>query len=104
MRFKAGVRIRGIAPEMAMAALAIDTLWVEKGWDLVVTSGIEGEHGADSLHYVGRALDLRTKAAGITQDEARALAAEIRKRLTEEFDVVVEKDHIHVEFDPKERA
>jgi len=29
------------------------------------------------------------------------VAADIRERLTEDFDVVVESDHIHLEFQPR---
>jgi len=92
---------------------------------VVVTSGNDGRHGAYSKHYSGAALDVRVYGArrgGIDVDVARrgGIASELgasfaelqkasaqrwRKRLANvlglDFDVVLERDHLHVEYDPK---
>ena len=70
------------------------------GADCVVTSGIDGEHGAKSFHYSGRAIDFR---GNHLSDEARAevmqyAAAELGK----DYDVVPSSHGaIHIEYDPK---
>lgn len=82
--------------------------------DLVVTSGRRPRtEGGSSLHETGNAMDIRSREWQ-TIDQ-RAFAAELRDRLGEDFDVVVEgpaaldqryqdrPPHIHVEYDPKGR-
>lgn len=74
--------------------------WWDHGLKRVrVTSISEGKHSTGSLHYRGMATDFGM--AGIHRVKKRALSAAIRKRLKEDYDVVLEGSHIHVEFDPK---
>jgi len=65
----------------------------------VVTSAFDGQHKPGSLHYVGRALDFRIW--DVPSEERADLAAHIRDRLGPDFDVVLEANHIHIEYDPK---
>ena len=51
-----------------------------------------------SMHYVGYALDFRTRHIAVGWHEK--LAKEVRRALTDEYDVVLEKTHLHVEYDP----
>lgn len=98
MKFKPGTRIAGIQPELVLAAVVIDRLFHTNGLpELVITSGVDGKHSKNSLHYVGRAWDIRSWYI----DDKETFAQKLRESLTEEFDVVVEKTHVHVEFDPK---
>lgn len=60
--------------------------------DFFCTSIREGNHSAGSLHYIGDAFDFRRQ--GINKSD-------IKFALGEQFDVVMEKDHVHVEYDPK---
>lgn len=70
----------------------------ELGLDCTLTSGLEGDHTAiNSYHHQGRALDLRIWRV----PDVQALAARLRALLPKYYDVVVEKDHIHVEADAK---
>lgn len=66
-----------------------------------ITEGYATEgHMAGSRHYSGDALDLRiweSNAAGVTV----TIADELRYFLGPDYDVVIESDHIHVEYDPK---
>ncbi len=66
---------------------------------VVITSGIDGSHRKDSLHYVGKALDLRTRH--LTHDEKNEVRDEMRAKLGDNYDVVLESDHLHVEYDPQ---
>lgn len=72
------------------------------GHDCTITSGVDGKHGENSLHYAGRALDFRTRTVPI--GTRPKLAKELRARLGANFDVVEESDHLHVEWDPKHHA
>ncbi len=102
MQIKAGVDIRGMQPQVVLAMVTADRIYEEAGRELVVTSVCDGKHGEGSLHYSGSAFDLRTTAAGIPAEAVQRIAAKLRAALGAQFDVVVESDHIHVEFDPKE--
>ena len=99
MKFKKGVKVKGIKPELLIALVVADTCWKRFGEELVVTSVTDSKHGEDSLHPSGNAGDLRTRY--FTNAIKELVAQDLRERLTDEYDVVVEGDHIHLEFDPK---
>lgn len=97
---KDGARIAGLRPEMAVALIVATEVYREHGFSVVVTEGTGGRHSAGSLHYVGLALDLRTRdIPGVT---VSAIWAQLRSSLGMEYDVVLESDHLHLEFQPKQ--
>ena len=98
MRIKEGVRVHGLRGEMVIALVIADQLYWEKDEELVVTSAMEGEHMRGSLHYVGLAADLR-----LPETNSHSLRGELAARLGSDYDVVLEPEHIHVEFQPKVR-
>ena len=65
----------------------------------IITSAREGTHSPNSLHYKGRALDLRNR--DLSAEQNQRVVNLLRSRLGADWDVVVEKDHIHIELDPK---
>lgn len=66
---------------------------------VVITSGVDGTHKRGSAHYREDALDYRT---WVLQEHQRQKALEkISHRLGNDFDVVLHKTHLHVEYDPK---
>jgi len=69
------------------------------GREMIITSANDGKHGRNSLHYKDRAIDIRTR--DLPHEKITALAAALQMELGDDWDVVVEKTHIHVEFDPK---
>ena len=97
---KAGVDVKGLHPEALLILLVAQPIWDAVGVDLVVTSCMDGKHGPNSFHYQGLAVDLRTRdfQPGAEVDAANVL----RERLGRHYDVVLEKDHLHVEHDHKE--
>ncbi len=104
---KAGVRLRGLAPEMLIADAVVAAVYAELGAvECMITSGSDGDHAAGSLHHAGLALDyrrwsLRRDGGGdVERDDAREAVTRLRERLPG-FDVVLESTHIHVEYDPK---
>ncbi len=99
MRIKEGVKINGMRQETTLALVIASQVYADvAGAELVVTEITGGKHGTASLHYVGLAADLRT--GNIAGKEA-AVVAELKKRLGENYDVVLESTHIHIEFQPK---
>lgn len=99
MKLKPGVKLTGLSPQMALAALIVRDCY--GGGECTITSANDGTHSALSFHYKGNALDFRTKDyAGNKQ----ALVTKIKEALGPEFDVVLESlgkenEHIHVEWD-----
>ncbi len=91
----------GFKPEILLAIMVADGAYTQYGHECVITSGTDGEHSEGSLHYEGLAVDFRTVRHGMGDDEIESLAAVLRKRLGQDYEVVVEATHIHVEFDPK---
>lgn len=69
------------------------------GREAIVTSGNDGKHMSTSLHYKGKAIDLRTK--DLHRKLIPKLADALRIGLGKDWDIVVEKTHIHLEYDPK---
>jgi hypothetical protein len=101
MEFKGGVVLRRMDIILFAIMDVIDRVHKEVvGREAICTSAVDSnEHKAGSMHYVGRAYDLRTR------DLTPAKAEELLKRLREVlgvslWDVIMESDHIHVEFQP----
>ena len=102
MIFKNGVKINGVKPEIALALIACNEVFKDHGKEMVVTSVMDGKHSPTSLHYVGFAFDLRGSVDwGYTEAELESIKKDLKEALTDEFDVVLEKDHFHIEFQPK---
>jgi len=102
LAIKPGVSIQGLRPEMVLALVVCAGVYAERGRVCTLTSGLEGAHSRASLHYTGSAVDLRTR--DLTPTDVGEVAGELADRLGIDFDVVVERTHIHVEFQPKEGA
>ncbi len=98
MKIKKGANIQGLDIHMRPALIAAGNLWREFGQELVITSGLDGEHSARSLHYYGLAVDMRINY--FTKSVQETIANELQYRLGEDFDVVLHRTHIHVEYDP----
>jgi len=101
VKLKSDVKVTGLRPEMLLALMAASAVYRKHDHELVVTSLLDGAHAKTSLHYAGCAADLRTTAAHIPPSTIDAIAAEIRMALTADYDVIVERDHIHLEFQPR---
>ena len=111
MRFKDGLEMSRGKHSLSMAALKGIMISSEVynemgiyGSRATVTSLLDGRHMQGSKHYTGEAWDLRTwnasKSGQMTDTAKEALAASLRTALGDDYDVVVEKTHIHCEHDP----
>lgn len=102
LRLKEGVSLRGVQPEMTIGIQVIDGFFERNGIDeLWITSCVDGKHSRSSLHYVGYAVDIRIWA--IQKDRLQWFVSELSREMGNEFDCALEPDHIHVEFQPKEK-
>jgi hypothetical protein len=79
--------------------LVVTDVYYDHGLSVVLTSGRDGVHKPDSLHPKGRAVDFR-RYAGADMD---AICHMIASRLGPDFQVILEPDHVHIEFDPREK-
>lgn len=90
-------------PEMRYAAQVIANVWQRYGFTATLTSGLDGEHREDSLHYSGMATDWRTK--NLPVDKKQKMIAEVADILGRGYQVLFEyagtpNEHMHVEYDP----
>lgn len=105
MEFKAGVSLKNLKSQTVLAIIVAEREYSKFGvTNMVITSINDGDHKVGSKHYTGEAVDLRTKPVG----HAHQLVLAIRNKLKPlGFDVLFEfegldREHCHIEFDPKE--
>jgi hypothetical protein len=65
----------------------------------VITSTYEGNHSPSSLHYANLAVDIRLPYS--YSGTNKKLIERLKRELGKDFDIVLEVDHIHCEYDPK---
>ena len=98
-----------IKPQTVLAILVASSIYEHHNQDCEIYSVVDGVHGPNSKHPEGFAFDIRIKHLDgndkdISAEDmriARMIAAELREALGPQYDVVVESNHIHVEYDPK---
>lgn len=98
---KQGVTVGGVQPETVVAMNVVGNIFARRKKTMVVTSLTDGAEWRtkQSLHPKGYAFDLRIWDFPTLADQ-EALVEEIALALGDEYDVVLESDHIHIEFDP----
>ena len=106
IKVKKGADVSDLKRELWQAIHTIDPIFKKFGSDTTITSGCESVpgHSRKSLHYLGCAVDLRTRDIK-TEDEKWRVVVAIREKLGDYFDVIYEAapEHIHLEYDPRER-
>jgi hypothetical protein len=100
LTIKPGVRIVGVRPELLLAIMAASEIYRDLGHKLTLTSVVDGRHSTGSRHYSGAAFDCRTR--DLTAEQANQICKQLKSDLGQDFDVLLEADHIHVEYDPKQ--
>jgi len=97
---KHGVRFHSGPIAMMHASLVVHDLCINYfNVPFVVTCGIE-KHEPPSKHSTGNGLDYRTRDIP-DQIQKEEFADLVSAGLGDGFDVVLEIDHLHVEYDPK---
>lgn len=99
LRFQAGVRVGYYSGRLGAVLQAASVWSLAAGVDVDVNS--LGDAAPDrlvtSLHPYDLAVDLDT--AGDRSSDLEALARYLRRWLEPSYDVVLEADHVHIEFD-----
>lgn len=106
MKYKAGVISEGVQPQLWYALGVADEIYANHSvCELTVTSLRDGVHpkgvasGKDP-HGKGLAADLRTRE--LAPGEAGEIVLNLNHALYKlGYDIVLEKTHIHLEFDPE---
>lgn len=98
------VNIATLNPVMWRAAVLVDDLCGKYKRDCIITSANDSKHGEGSLHGKDKALDFRTWH--LPGGYLGLAARDVAQRATAElkplgYDVVLENDHLHVEYQPK---
>lgn len=105
MKLKTGVSILGVRSELVLGMFIASSVYrMLMLGVMVITSVTDGRHSRTSLHYLALAFDIRTRDESGVQwpkSEKYGVAKALREALGEDFDVVVERTHIHIEYQPK---
>ena len=101
LKVKEGVVFKAFLPQVLGMLNALNKLSGSMRVNIVVTSGNDGKHSKESYHYKNLAIDIRIWGLSAEQidnvmDKLQGLAF---MGHTGYYDVVLEKDHIHAEFD-----
>ena len=100
IRLKTGVNPIGVRPEVLLIIIIAEGVYNEFGEDTIVTSINDSTHSDTSRHYMGMAVDFRTKH--LPNDAiAREITEELRERLGRHYLVLFEHNHIHVSYKPR---
>jgi len=99
IKIKHSVNILGVKPETVLAITICDGVMSKYGVECVLTSVTDSKHGRGSFHYLGLAFDLRSR--DLTAIERNQVLLSLKDALGPEFDVVLESDHFHIEWNPK---
>lgn len=86
----------GVTPLNLIIAAAAANVAQALGITVFITAGTDGKHMVGSRHYIGQALDFRT--SNLTSHEVDAFKELLANRLGPHYDVILESDHIHAEF------
>ena len=100
LQIKPGVRIIGIKSEANLGVQIVASVFAKHGIDCVITSVVDGKHSRASIHYSGGAVDFRIR--DIPPTLLSSITLEIKEALGGDFDFILEGNHYHMEWQPKE--
>lgn len=95
------VNITGLSPQMTVLLITMNSLFEHNGVNCVITSANDAVHSNTSLHYNGCALDFRIKHIELMT--AKEIVRKANDALGQDFDIILESNHIHAEYQPKRR-
>ena len=102
MRIKEGATIQGLYISMRPLLIAAERVWKRHGVECVITSGFRDYDLLESLHPWCRAVDLRSRYF----DDPEAIVRELYEEPEvkgQGYDILYHKNHIHCEYDPREK-
>jgi uncharacterized protein YcbK (DUF882 family) len=99
VRVKKNVVFKAIRREVIELLDALDQISNGMDKDIWITSANDGVHRKNSYHYKNLALDIRIW--NLTKIEIEQSMIDLVNYLGSYYDIVLEKDHIHIEFDER---
>ena len=100
IKIKNGADVRGLKDEIWDIVYETNKLYEQYGVDCVITSGLDGKHSKTSLHYLGYAVDIRIR--NLKREGQAEYIVDKHKDLHDKlYDIILEKTHIHIEYDPR---
>jgi hypothetical protein len=104
---KKGIAIDNLCVQLLLSIIVINDLFKELKKDCVITACTNGTHSYSSLHWCGRAVDIRSKVFG-ESDEKKKIVIIVREKLgsLKDYDFILENlnlenEHFHLEWQPK---
>jgi len=102
-KVKESAKVQNLNKEIKGALMVMAAIYSKYGFEMVITSGNDGRHMKTSKHYTNDAVDLRIwglEDSGFLKIIANELQIAL-DNFIQGFQVVIESDHYHVEWDPK---
>ena len=92
----------GLKVEMLLGLFAAQSIFNDNGEDCIITSICDSRHAPKSKHWVGYAVDLRSKH--LSSSSKNQIFSDLRNALPG-YDVLLEQlatpnEHFHIEYDP----
>ena len=102
MRLKPGVNFN-ISQKMLEILPIVNSIYAEYNTEVVITSCMGGHHMKGSKHYhnPSDAIDIRTRNLD-NQKEKEIVAREIQEAIGNDYFVLLEVDHIHIQFNKQD--
>lgn len=109
MRFLPNVNLKKMSVQLLTGLYVLDHLITkELNCEMTVTHVCDGKHNPGTLHPTGDAADVRIKDFDGNMLDISAMDRQSAQRVVDLFkermpgyDIILEKDHIHLEYDPK---
>lgn len=94
------ISLAGLTTQALFAMNVANEIYKKHGLEFVITSVNDGKHSDTSLHHSGNAFDCRR----YDDDQYMLqLRDEIKEALRIDFDVILEGNHLHIEYQPRQK-
>ena len=84
---------------LLLGLVVIDQVLDKYNLNCGITSLNDSKHSKTSLHYADNTADIRTKDCPARIDKA-GVVKEMKSRLNHHYDIILESNHIHIEYQP----
>jgi len=98
---KLGARATGIKPEIVCVIPIIIEVLRNHNHPFLITALTDGQHMMGSMHHLGLAVDVDFQQRRFSPETGEIIANDLEVALGPDYDVVFEKHHFHIEYDPK---